>query len=672
MKTTIDLSKLEWTVSGWSPYAWMASKAMETGVTCRPEVPPVPATVPGSVQNALLSAGILPDWNVGEQARDCEWVENRHWAFEAKLPALNIQGASSVVLRCLGLDYSGWLLVNGAMVSRFRGSLVPHEFDLRSHLSSSDNRLTIVYDVPPRWLGQTGFTSEMTDWKPRYNYTWDWTSRLVQIGIWDDIKIEVSDAPVIDDLEVRALLGGDLSEGSVWVRAEMPDSEGYRASIGVYDADTPIAKTVIDAAQMRAGVQLGGFDVESWYPNGLGAQKLYRVEVKLISRAGEIIDTAERRVGFKNIIWQANDDAPEGADPWICVVNGYPVFLQGINWTPILPNFADVSDDMYLKLLRQYKDIGCNLLRVWGGAFLEKQIFYDICDELGLMVWQEFPLSSSGLDNWPPDDDNSIGEMELIARSYISRRAHHVSILLWCGGNELQTAIDGNRQGIGKPVDASHPMLARLQRIVAEDDPDRRFLATSASGPRFMAFEPDFGKGIHWDVHGPWCLDGELADWHRYWNTDDSLFRSETGCPGASGADLIREYAGQFAVVPGTLDNPLWRRSSWWIEWHVFIAEMGRDPDDLEEYVAWSQARQATALEIAVRACKARFGRCGGILLWMGHDSFPCTANTSIIDFWRRLKPAAEAVARVFRDVSADRLAGALEEADSSSKAPIR
>jgi beta-mannosidase len=143
-------------------------------------------------------------------------------------------------------------------------------------------------------------------------------------------------------------------------------------------------------------------------------------------------------------------------------------------------------------------------------------------------------------------------------------------------------------------------------------------------------------------------MPGTPEEWARYWQGDDALFRSEAGAPGASAADLIAAYRGDCATTPGTAANPLWRRTSWWIDWPAFVAEQGREPADLEEYVAWSQARQAEALRVAARACKARFPRCGGLLIWMGHDSFPCTINTSIIDFWGRPKPAALALRDIF------------------------
>jgi beta-mannosidase len=651
LKATFDLSELKWKLTGWTPHFWRFSNSIETGSAALAEVPPLPAPVPGSVQEALRLAGELPDWNVGLNARLCEWAENRHWVYEAVLPAEWMASGSEFRLNALGLDYCGSVLVNGKEIGCFKGSFTPHRFDLTPWISpETENRLQIVFECPPRWLGQFGFTSQMNEWKPRFNYTWDWTPRLVQTGIWDDLLLEATDGEAF--AEVRCATDADPAEktGILHLSGAVRGDSGSKVRILLEDKDRVPLSEEISVERFSEGVTLSGLPVDLWFPFGYGLQPLYSLRIQLLDARGELLDETIRSVGFKHVEWKPCEGAPPEADPWICEVNGRAVFLQGVNWTPIRPNFADVTPEAYAQRLVLYRDLGCNLMRVWGGAFLEKRNFYDLCDELGLMVWQEFPLSSSGVDNWPPEDEKSIAELSGIAESYVERRRHHVSLLMWCGGNELQGAMDGGKVGGGKPVDDSHPLMRRFKEIVEARDPLHRFVPTSSSGPRFYANEDEMGRGVHWDVHGPWKAEGKLEEgWTRYWSKDDALLRSETGSPGASPSDVIREYLGDCEEIPCSLDNPIWRRTAWWVEWPDFIQERGREPEDLEEYVAWSQERQARALSIAVSACKDRFPRCGGILLWMGHDSFPCTANTSILDFWGRPKPAAHAVGDIFR-----------------------
>jgi beta-mannosidase len=652
MKTVFDLAELDWKVAGFTPYGWDFFGRKDLRRVTDADVPSVSAAVPGSVQAALLKAGVIEDWNFGLDARKCEWVENRQWVYQASLPDKWFAAGRQVRLRCLGLDYAGTVCINGQVAGEFCGTLIPHVFDLTPHLRENDNVLQIAFAPPPRWLGQTGHTSRMREWKPRFNYTWDWTSRLVQIGIWDDIAIEVTDGCEVSELRCTTDFDLDAGQGILRVRGTVRGEPGSTVRVVLSDGRQEIRAQQLAPAEFSHGqIVWDDLAVEPWWPNGSGRQVLYTVTCRLLDRDGQVIDEQGRMVGFKHVEWRCCEGAPVEADPWICAVNDKPIFLQGVNWTPIRPNFADVKEADYRRLLQTYRELNCNVLRVWGGAFLEKECFYRLCDEMGLLVWQEFPLSSSGLDNYPPDDLAGIEQQARIAESYIARRQHHVSLLLWCGGNELMDDLNGVRKipNNGKPVDLSHPMIKRFAEVVAANDPGRRFLVTSSSGPRFGANKDEFGQGVHWDVHGPWKAEGDLAtDWAEYWMKDDALFRSETGSPGASPIEIICRYQGELPEFPCSADNPLWRRTSWWIEWPVFVKEMGREPKDLDEYVHWSQSRQTQALSIAVGACKKRFPRCGGVILWMGHDCFPCTANTSIVDFNGQPKPAGRAVGEIF------------------------
>jgi len=655
VKTTHDLSALSWKLAGFTPYGWHLAKfpaivpSPQVG-PASPEAPAIPAKVPGSVQAALHEAGIIPDWNEGLNSRHCEWVENRHWVYEAYLPDEWFKEGRSFRLVCQGLDYAGWVALNGKVIGEFRGSLVPHTFDLTAHLASSGNRLQIAFDCPPRWLGQFGYTSRMKEWKPRFNYTWDWVSRLVQIGVWDDIYLEAIDGPTIEDMRCFTEYDMHSHVGSITIRANASSDARGLVRLTLKQGDAILARKNVLLSDAREGYVWKDLSVKPWHPNGHGDQPLYALVADLIGDDGLLLDSETRRIGFKHVEWRRCEGAPENADPWICVVNGEPVFLQGVNWSPIRPNFADVTEGDYRKRLERYRDMGCTILRVWGGAFLEKRCFYDTCDEMGLMVWQEFPLSSSGVDNWPPEDEQCIADLAEIAESYIRRRQHFVSLLLWCGGNELLGGLDGGTVGSERSVDTSHPLIGRLERVVKELDPTRRFLPTSPSGPISILREEDIGKGVHWDMHGPWKPEGRLSgSWAKLWKTDDACFHSEIGAPGASPAEIIRRYRGDLPDFPASLENPLWRRNSWWIEWETCVEELGREPENLEEYVAWSQERQRAALAMAARSCKERFPRCGGFIIWHGHDCFPCTANTAVIDFNGDPKPAAEALARVYR-----------------------
>lgn len=650
MKTTHDLSQLSWSLTGWLPYLWKLGNPIEANSSQSAEITAIPAHVPGSVQMALLQAGLISDWNVGMNYRACQWVENLHWVYQAAIPDEWVATEQSYRLDCQGLDGSGWILLNGIVLSEFSGSHIPHVYDFTGQFKDSGNLLQIVFDCPPRWLGQFGYTSKMTDWKVRFNYTWDWTVRLVQIGIWDSIVLISTDDREITRYRAEAVIDDGKKGAYIQATGKISSPKGCTVRLTLERQSVVLGSKEQNAQEFnKRGLTIDKLDIERWWPNLQGEQPLYEARLTLMCADEQVIDEQVKRVGFRSIIWEMCESSSFDADPWILNCNEKPVFIQGANWVPIRPNFADVTEEQYRQHLELYKELGFNLLRVWGGAVLEKECFYDICDELGIMVWQEFPLSSSGIDNYPPEDEFFIKEMRSVAKSYIRRRQHHASLIIWCGGNELYDAEN-------VPVGDWHPLLNAISRLCEKLDPFRRFTPASGSGPSACASKSDFGKGQHWDVHGPWkpggfgMADESLAEWADYWANDDALFRSETGTSSASPLDILETYRGECSVMPATADNPLWHRPiCWWIDYPNVVNDNGREPSSAAEYVQWSQERQKQALEIAVRSSKSRFPKCGGIIIWMGHDCFPCAANTSVIDYECRPKPAALALAEIFK-----------------------
>jgi beta-mannosidase len=649
-KLTYDLSQLPWKLYSFEPFIENAlAQLTDYAQSTDAEIRGIPAPVPGSVQLALLNAGVIKDWNVALNARDCEWVENRDWVYQTAIPDEWIKDAGQIRLHCAGLDYTGSVMLNGQVVKPFKGSFIPYSFDLKPHLKPSGNLLQILFTPPPRWLGEFGYCSRMTEWKVRFNYYWDWISRLVQCGIWGEINLQV-----IRGAEIaiwRSTSDADLATGKGILNLSGSVRGGGTLRIRLSQGDRTIREASLDASAFQQGLRWNDLPIELWWPNGMGAQPLYDLTCELLDREGRSVELQSRRVGFRHIEWRRTKNAAPSADPFLCVANGRELFLFGVNWTPIRPNFADLKEQDYTKRLDVYRDCAMNVMRVWGGGFLEKEWFYNGCDERGLLVWQEFPLSSSSIDNYPPGDPATVEAMGAIAESYIALRQHHASLLLWCGGNELSD----NRIHPDDPtaVTLAHPVMARFAQLVARDDPSRRFYITAPYGPEINFTPQNCGKGIIWDTHGPYDVDGPMGpsgiSWKHLWEIDDAMFHSELGVPSASSAALIRRYKGDLPEMPATHDNPLWNRQPWWINWNQFAVEKGREPRNLEEFVDWSQARQAAGLAMAARMLLARYPACGGMILWMGHDAFPCTANTSIVDFDGNPKPAAIELGKIFR-----------------------
>lgn len=640
---TIDLTKLSWQLRGWRPYAWRLPDELSW------DVPAMPATIPGSVQTNLRRAGVLPDWNIGFNSLACEWVEHRHWEFFADLEVF--PGDGPFVLCADGLDYSGWVLVDGREMGTFRGTLLRHRIDLTDALrGGGKHRLAIVLDSPPEEFGQVGYANQSRFFKPRYNYSWDWCPRFVPVGVWDRLSLAIGE-PLAEVTHLRAMPADDLRAGEVRVTLKA-GPKARSVSVTLHRAGQLVAQAT---QVLRAGTEtltLAVPSIELWWTNGEGAQPLYDLDVRVEDADGNTVSIRQERVGFKKIEWLPCEGAPVGATPWICQVNGRPVFLKGFNWVPASVDFHSTTEDDYRTLIDLYRDGHCNILRVWGGAILERETFYRLCDEAGLLVWQEFPLGASCVNSWPPEDPAVIAELEDIARDYIRRRGHHVCKLLWCGGNELQSDGSGSKTGIGVPVDNNHPAMAMLARVVEEEDSGVRFLPTSASGPSFMADDKKFGRGLHHDVHGPWKLPGTMAEWETYWANDDALFRSETGTQGSADLAFLEKHAdGQPLFPPDKTNRFILHTSAWWVQYDRFKDRFGDVPPEewMRRYTEASSREQADALAIAARHTMARFPKCGGFMVWMGHDAYPCMVSIAVIDFYRQPRPAFLALAEIFR-----------------------
>jgi beta-mannosidase len=656
----LNLAGGGWELTGWRPQAWKLARSSETGFGLEGELGPVAATLPGTVQAALLAAGLVDDWARGFGSRALEWVEHRHWAFSKEVDVAPLRGerpGGGLVFEAESLDYSGWLLVNGRVAGTFAGPLLPVRIDLTAWIAADAERvcLTLVFDVPPEVDGQIGYTSRTRHFKPRYSYSWDWCPRFVPIGATGRLRLLDQSAARVDLLGLRAELAADGAHGHLHgqlaVDAAVPDG-AWTLAVTVSGPDGQlVARTSVALQCGVTGWQLNLGPVARWWPIGMGEQVLYGVQLEVVDAAGRIVRQWQRQVGFKTVEWRANPGAPSDARPWLCVVNGRELFLQGVNWTPVRLGYQDTTAAEYQRLIDLYAAMGCNLLRVWGGAGLESDTFYALCDRAGLLVWQEFPLSSSGLDNRPPAEPAVIQALCVVARHYVQSRQHHAALLLWCGGNELQTGEEGGPRHLNRPCDEGDPCLAALGQVVAALDPGRRFVPTSPSGPVFAASPQNFGRGMHHHVHGPWGFGelGGMPEWKAYWDGDDSTLRSEVGMPSANALDLLQAHAGDAPLWPPC--TAIWQHSaSWWTQHARLTGLFAELPpgDALAAYVAHTRQEQAEALAYAAAACKARFPRCGGFVIWMGHDCYPCPANTSIIDYWHRPKPAYFALQAVF------------------------
>lgn len=637
--SSIDFSTLTWSLEGWRQWEWELASAVETTVSRGCDVGPIPTPFPGSVRGALVAAGIVADPGVALRSRDSEFVENRHWIYRSALPADLPIGPVRLVFDSLDGPCQVW--VAGELRAESANTHVPLTVELGESETVRGADIVLVFTTLPDELGQIGRTSSMRAWKPRFNFGWDWIPRVVQIGPARGARAEIGRARLsVSRVQTYFEPDGEddgHSVGNGRLVVEGTAGAGDRLTLRVVSptGDVLDERHAVADDDGSFEAQSSPTTVTSWWGTGM------RYTAVIIREHEHVEEFTSIPVGFRHVEWTHTAGAARPSEPWLLRIDGAPVFLRGVNWVPLRADYADVPLEEYRRRLETYVRLGVNLVRVWGGGSREDDVFYDLCDELGLLVWQELPLSSSGLDNRPPDDDGFVAGLAAIAAHYAARLHTHPSLLVWSGGNELSQAECGE-PAPGSPLTFAHPALAAARDAIREFDSQRKIVPTSPSGPRYVADAAEFGQGLHHDVHGPWTARVEPDGWREYWAEDDAMLRSEVGVAGASGLELLESHG---LAGTGAADRiELWRHTSnWWID---------RDdvPDgDLAAWVAQSQRGQAEAIALAASTSMDRFPACGGFIVWMGHDSFPCAVSLALLDVDGRTKPAAEALGEVFR-----------------------
>ena len=606
-----------------------------------------PASVPGSVLHDALQNQLVPDPRVGMNSLQAEWVPERTWVYKKSfhLPA-SFTGLQAR-LCFTGVDYHARFYLNGELLGEHTGMFTPAFFDVTPLLRpDQDNLLAVIISPAPAEQPQVGYSSKVRTHKSRMTYWWDFCPRMVHQGIWQDMFIHFFSKVCINDLYVSSQLNLDYTAATLRC-AMLCNAEGStpaRIKLTVVQGQNTVFESLRELNLDRGKNQIEWrFDLNQpllWQPNGSGEQPLYQARVEILTEENQPCDSIEKTFGIRDIRFLPNENADPQALPYTVSVNGRKTYIKGWNWVPIDAMYGVPQPEKLKHLLHLAAAAHVNLLRVWGGGLIETENFYDLCDQLGIMVWQEFIQSSSGNENIPPDDPEFVHFMEEEARQIIPLKRNHPSLAVWCGGNELN-GLDS------VPCDDSAPLLAVLAKCVKELDPGRAWFPTSPSGKHGsfdLRREPDIASRDNHDVHGPWEYQGMQEQYTLYNGRGDSLLHSEFGVEGITNLRTLNETLPHDHQLPISLTNPYWEhRGAWWLkekEWKILFGEW----TSVEMAVQATQFIQAEGLRYAVEADGRRQYHNSGTMPWQFNEPFPMSACTSAVDYFGYPKPAYDAV----------------------------
>lgn len=614
----------------------------------------MPAVVPGCVLSDLLQNGEIPDPHFERNSLLSEWVCQRTWLYRRTFtPELALKGRRARLV-FKGVDYEMEVFLNGESLGTHTGMYTQAVFEVSDLLKfGMENLLVVVVAQPPQEQPQVSRSGLVRTHKARMNYWWDFCPRLVHAGLWDEVNLEVSGQAVLEDVYIRPVLDEAMKQAEVLVTCRVNALQAVDGEIEVVFSleGGEVARGSLQCAILEGGSeQKLSITIEQpclWWTNGNGVQPIYKARVILriaIDNLWGVSDQREVNFGVRRLRAVANSGGPADALPYTLEVNGQRIFVRGWNWVPMDALYGVERPDKLRRLISLVKDANVNLLRVWGGGLIEKEAFYNLCDEQGIMVWQEFIQSSSGIDNNPPEDAEFIGFLVNEAKQIVPARRNHPSLAIWCGGNELTRGE--------KPLDDRHPMLAALKAVVRAEAPDCIWLPTSSSGPVFGNGLEEIDKrpnDLH-DVHGPWEYQG-LEKQYQLYNRGTSLFHSEFGAEGVTNYRSLERSIALEHRFPVNRDNPVWfHLGAWWVKeamWHSVFGEFA----DLEQAIRATQFLQYEGLRYAVEADRRRWPRNSGTIPWQFNESFPMAACSSAVDYYSEPKPVYYAVRAAYRRV---------------------
>lgn len=451
----------------------------------------------------------------------------------------------------------------------------------------------------------------------------------------------------IEDLWARPALAADRRRATVRVVVTLSSSEPTAARV---DVTLSHAGQLVAAASAERTVAAGAsvielaLDVDAprlWWPNGHGAQPLYEAEVGVVA-AGVPSDRRAVSFGVRSVELVGNATPDPDAPPYTFVVNGERVYVNGWNWVPMDALYGVERPAKLRQLLELARAAHVNLLRVNGVGLIERAAFYALCDRLGIMVWQEFTLSSSDLDRKPSEDPAYLADVVAEAEQIVPRRRNHPSLVVWCAGNELESLAK-------LPLDDGEPAIGALRDVVRAHDPDRLWLPSSARGRKPFNGLPSIRRdpdGLH-DVHGPWLYEG-LDEQYALYNAGTSLFHSEFGAEGLTNPETLRALLPPDELRLDRLGSAAWRHlSAWWLrpdEWRRWFGPVAT----LEQLIRATQMLQAEGVRYAIESNRRRVPRNSGSLPWQFNEPYPMAACTSAVDYYGRPKALYDAVAAAF------------------------
>ncbi|KAK2767736.1 hypothetical protein FQN54_003894 [Arachnomyces sp. PD_36] len=626
------------------------------------------ASIPSVVHQDLEANKKLSDPFIGLDELKAEWVGEKRWTYKTTFKKPAVPAGSSIALAFDGLDTFANVRLNGKTILESDNMFLSHRVDITTAIAV-DNILEIEFDsallrareikegYPDHvWVGFNGEMARLGVRKSQYHWGWDWGPVLMTAGVWRPVRLEAFTARV-SDLRTDTQLADDHQSArvSAFAQVEAFSTSSCNATFALRHEGKVVSQQTIPAGYH--GLAKVEFDVEKpslWFPHGYGSQALYEISVS-ISNGNEELHQVSKRFGIRKV--DLIQDVDKHGKSFYFRVNGVDVFCGGSCWIPADNYLPRISPEKYRKWMELMVAGNQVMVRVWGGGIYEDDSFYDACDELGVMVWQDFMFGCGNYPTWPA----LLESVRKEAVCNLRRLRHHPSIVIYAGNNEdyqvqEQSGLTYNYEDKNQDNWLKSDFPARyiyeeiLPTAVRQECPDVYYHPGSPWGDGKPTADPTVGDMHQWNVwHG-------TQEKYQIFETLGGRFNSEFGMeafPHVQTIDYFVENEADKFPQSHVLDfhnkaDGHERRIA------TYLVENLRTATGLTAYIHLTQLIQAEAMMFGYRGWRRQFGderHCGGALLWQLDDCWP-TTSWAIVDYFLRRKAAYYAVARVLAPVA--------------------
>ena len=639
----------------------------------------IPARVPGNLERDLFRAGIIDDPYYGSNTVNYQYLEKMHM-FYYRTFSIDKKVSEEIVLRFEGIDTAAEIFLNGEKLGEVENMLIAHEFEIADKLCEGKNELIVhiipaciaarKYPIDPGTRAGGHHTPAIAFRKAPHMYGWDILPRLVSGGIWKSVSIEQMAEDRIDDVYIYALnVDAKANKAILSVNFNShlaeDDPKEYSVRFTGVCGKSVIEHTVCRLWHTAETFTFNADNVKLWWPRNYGEANVYDFKVELL-HLGEIVDEYHTRIGIRMAELDRTDMTDEkGSGEFVFRINGKKIFAMGTNWVPV-DAIHSFDADRLPSILPMLNDIGCNIIRIWGGNVYENDMLYDYCDDHGIMIWQDFIMGCALY----PQDEGFKSRLFTEASAAVKRLRRHPSIVLWAGDNECDEAYFwGAKLPYALP---SQNVLTRLvlPSVLRINDQSRPYLPSSPylsdeialTGKRYYASENH--------LWGP-------RDYFKgsFYGTSLCHFASETGYHGCPSPDALRRYIAPDQLWPWTREKKpekgvLWNRPAVnpYPDWQTHaacptndntsgdksriplmanqvITLFGEQPDDLDTFAYQSQISQAEAKKYFIERFRVSKWRRTGIIWWNLIDGWPQISD-AVVDYYGYKKLAYHYIKR--------------------------